>query len=196
MGLRWEKLLEFTKGEVREESREIARLKRKSSLGEADIEEVLELAELYLRKRNSQGAELCLRDVVSNEHADEDEILEACNMFERMGKYDLALEGSRGKRALDRAEQVQRAGEDQQDRYDERETVPQRETEQAPVESNHRLDQGCRPGGLSAEHDRRDHRHDCQGHEQRGHDDDADRQTDVHQVQLHIPRTPFDQSSF
>jgi tetratricopeptide (TPR) repeat protein len=95
MGLRWEKLLEFTRGEVREESREIARLKRKSSLGEADVEEVLELAELYLRKRNSPKAEICLRDVIVHDEADEEEILEACNMFERMGKYNLALEGYR-----------------------------------------------------------------------------------------------------
>ena len=95
MGLRWEKLLEFTRGEVREESREIARLKRKSSLGEADIEEVLELADLYLRKRNSPRAEACLRDVIIDVDADEEEILEACNMFERMGKYEFALEGYR-----------------------------------------------------------------------------------------------------
>ena len=37
MGLRWDKLLEITRGEVKEESREIARLRKKYDSGEARV---------------------------------------------------------------------------------------------------------------------------------------------------------------
>ncbi|MDD3643521.1 MAG: hypothetical protein PHQ19_08680, partial [Candidatus Krumholzibacteria bacterium] len=91
--IRFNKLLEFTKGEVREDGREIARLRRKISIGEAGPADLVELAELYLRKRDSATAEKYLREVITRPGCDEPSLLDACNMLERIGRYEQAFEG-------------------------------------------------------------------------------------------------------
>ena len=93
MKLRWDKLLEFTRAETKEDSREIARLRRKYDSGEADVEEILELARHFIHKKETKSSERLLNELLTHPEIDESALYEVCSLFERAGNYDAAYTG-------------------------------------------------------------------------------------------------------
>jgi hypothetical protein len=54
MKLRWDKLWELARGESKEESRELVRLRKRFKEGGADVAEVIELAQHLLKRFSAQ----------------------------------------------------------------------------------------------------------------------------------------------
>ena len=93
MKLRWDKLLEFTRAEVKDDSRETVRLKRRYDSGEADVEEILDLAKHLIYKKEHRNSERLLNELLNHPDIEESALFDVCSLFERAGNYDAAYIG-------------------------------------------------------------------------------------------------------